>query len=222
MKLKDLKDNDKRLYKYCEEKQHCLDMLEALDEDLAVDRYQDTQPGGGNCADENRCSCEAYSDKLSKLTSEYVFGELYQQANIVDKKLLDRVLEVFENNYIRTIYSEFNPAVQMQAFMDCIFQLPFAEKEFSAEDIQLITEGGEHFVSLVKEAYDEAWDADLDDFRCDPILPGMKEAEKFLKDKGLLKESSLDSRIEGAKYKQGNISGFTPGLSVRKNDRGIE
>lgn len=196
MRLKDLKPYGINIINYCTNKEACESMLDALDEDLAVDRYQDTQPGGGKCVSDNRKQYEIYSAKLSELTSESVFGELYQNANSNEKELLDELLNIFDENYDHTLFFvEVDLAYQMMRFLDYVCDTTYAEKPFAEEDLQLLEEGGKHFVALAGESFDE----NLDGYT---FIPSKKATLEFLNGRSLLNNVSLNERIFNAQKQQ--------------------
>lgn len=202
MKLKDLKPYGISILNYCSNKEAWGSMLDALDEDLAVDRYQDTQPGGGNCVSDNRKRYKIYLDKLSELTSASVFGELYQNATSNEKSLLDELLDLFEENYKdKLFYVEVELSYQMSRFLDYVCDTTYAEKDFSSEDIQLLEEGGKYFVDLAAKTFDEK----IEEYT---FIPSKQLTLEFLNEKNLLNSVSLNDRILNAQkqQKQGNTS----------------
>ena len=81
MQIKELRPYTLNILNQCDDYQYCLKMLEALDEDMGVDAYQDTQPGGGNCVSKNRKEYEKYAMMLCDISVASAFKDLYKNAN---------------------------------------------------------------------------------------------------------------------------------------------
>ena len=180
MKLQDLKMHSNSIWNYCQNSERYENMLNALDEDLPVDRHQDTQPGGGDSEDKNRKDYEKVSEKLAALNGESVFGELYQDANKSNREVLDALLAEFRKNYsVQPIPpGEANLAYQMTRFLNCVSDLDYAKKDFTLDDIQLLTKGGNHFLELVTNS---EYDYDKEEFS---VVPTVETAKEFLKEEG--------------------------------------
>lgn len=158
MKIKALKDYVGKIEGCCYQRYHCNEMLVALDASYAEDVYQDTQPGGGSCARDNRNSTNEYEKLLGEQTTNSVFGALYDNASPDEKALLDALLNSFWKRYDAAFvcYDEIGTTYQMRRFMEFLCEQEFAEKEMELSDISLIEAGGDHFVALVAASWDEA------------------------------------------------------------------
>lgn len=173
MKVFELKDRCDAILHYCKRIDHCSSMIAALDEDLAVDIHQDTQPGGGNCYRDNRNSANRYEEELEQLSAKGVFGALYQKATADERVLLTNLLEEFQKKFNDFVPQKANQAYQMKRFIECVCELDFAEKEVTAEVIALLAKGGDFFHKLV--------DASFDDERCAfTFTPDVNTAAQFL------------------------------------------
>lgn len=194
MLLKELKDCGNNILRYCGMREMTEQMLTALDADLDVDYYQDTQAGGGDCVSTNRAEYEKYSQIRASLTTESVFGELYQKSNANDHELLDALLNACEKNVDPWLWGDHereqcDVAHKMCEFLRLVGDLNFAEKTFTMEDVQLITDAGKYFSELAKNSYD---------YENDEIHFHLDETEiiKFLQNKELipnLNSSSLNN-----------------------------
>lgn len=120
VRFKDLKPYAFRIHDYCSKIHHCQNMMSTLDADLAVDSYQDTQPGGGNCVSGNRKEFNEYEKELFNLTAESVFGELYQQASLEGKALLENFLSECEKRYCDTFMLELDSIYQVGNFLSFV------------------------------------------------------------------------------------------------------
>lgn len=159
MKIKELKNYTGKIFVYCANKDSIINMLEALDQDLGIDQYQDTQPGGGNCVFNNRSQYKEYEDKLEELTSEKVFGTLYHNLNKGEQRLLDALLKECYGKYEIKYFVEVTEVYQMCKFLNIVCDLEFADKTFTADDITLISEAGHYFAKMARKSYDEKTDS---------------------------------------------------------------
>ena len=175
MKLKTLNNYTGKIESYCYKCYDCNEMLNALDADYAVDVYQDTQPGGGSCAHDNRNSAAAYEKLLEEQTTNSVFGALYDNASSIEKGILDALLNAFSKHYDMPYvsYEEICTTYQMCRFMKFLCDMDFAEKEMEMTDIALIEAGGAHFVARTAAS----WDDEKRDFL---FTPTAETAAEFL------------------------------------------
>lgn len=187
MKLKVLKNYTDSILSSCEKEDYLSSMIDSLNEDLVYDRYQDTQPGGGMCEATNRENYHRYADELSNINSETVFGTLYQNADVREKELLDKLLDVCLNNYVGSVYVEANLVYQTLQFLNILCKTDFADKEFTAEDIDFILLGGKYFLNLVENSYDE----NRMEFSFNPDLNAVKS---FLSEYGISSCKSYEDK----------------------------
>lgn len=173
LQFKELKGYAGKILAYCHKVEHYNSMLNALDADLALEQYLDLQPGGGNCVKQNRSAAVAYEHRLNELSSESVFGSLYEKANSEEKRALDALLDVCARQYFDGCFEEIIPTYQMMKFMELVCELDFAEKEFTAEDVTLLKEGGNYFRTLV----DDSWNPEKGVFT---FAPDVDTAKTFL------------------------------------------
>lgn len=155
MKIKELEPYCIDLYRACVHTDRYLAKLSALDEDMSIDRYQDTQPGGGDCVDVNRASYEIYEKKLETLGAENVFESLYAKSSDSDRELLFCLLDKCKALYQWAPYSEFELVYQMVLFLEQFCDTKYANKKFEKDDIELLVSGGQHFVNLAYASYDK-------------------------------------------------------------------
>lgn len=147
MRICDLKDYGGRLYTYLKEAEHYNRILCDLDEDLGIDRYLDSQPGGGSCVRDNRKKYSLYSEKLSAITGASVFGELYKEADAYDKCFMD---EFFDVSY------RFNADDFLSAdlFFKCLSEEEAARRPMMLEDAVPLAESIREFSKLMRATYD--------------------------------------------------------------------
>jgi len=178
MRVKELKGCGSKIFEYCASVYNCDCTLSALDEDMELDSYLDTQPGGGNCLRNNRIEAEEYEGRLGNLSGETVFGVLYEKANAEEKELLNSLLDVCYREYsdaVGWVYeSERNPACQIVRFIEFACELDFAEKELNAESISFLVEGGKHFCALVEASWDDEKEETT-------FVPTIETAKQFLR-----------------------------------------
>ena len=154
MKVFELKEYCGKIMNCCHQVEACESMLTALDADLAVDIYQDTQPGGGNCYRDNRDGAARCEEELDQLSAESVFGLLYRKATDNERVLLTGLLDDFSKKFNDCVPEKADRAYQTTKFIECVCELDFAEKEITAEVISVLSKGGDYFQKLVDESYD--------------------------------------------------------------------
>lgn len=147
MRIYDLKDYGGRLYTYLKEAEHYNHILCDLDDDLWIDRYLDSQPGGGSCVRDNRKQCDLYSEKLSAITGELIFGELYKEADAYDKCFMD---EFFDVCY-RFSADDFLSA---DFFFKCLSEEEAARRPMMLEDTLPLAESIREFSRIMRKTYD--------------------------------------------------------------------
>ena len=181
MKIKDICGYKKEILSYCEKKTRYENMLIALDEDLSIDKYQDSQPGGGNCVFKNRKEYQKYEALLEQLDVESVFGNLYRESILKDRKLLQKLLNLCEDKYGDQYPMEINLLYQMLNFLDCLSSLEISEKELKEKDFDMIVHGGQYFKEYTERSYDQETEKFL-------LTPDERIAKKYLSKIGLLSE----------------------------------
>lgn len=170
MQFKQLKDYAQQLFEAIVEKKECYARCNALNEDLSVSRHEESIGNLGTVA-KNRAEYEKYSTRLKELTAENVFANLFKQAAAPDQELLNKLFAECESSYKNVIVSELNKSYQMCRFIDMAGATEFANKEFDAADIALISNSAEKIVGQIEASYD----AEIGDFTYRPNEKAVKE-----------------------------------------------
>lgn len=132
---------------YCAELDKYENLIAGLDEDLAIDRYQDTQPGGGDCVAKNRAKYDKYVEELSKLNAFSVFGDLYKGNETILTELLDRLYDS---------YSTFDNGLSISEAIKLICEYPeYTDKELTPDNIGIIAKVSEQLKEFYNPETDE-------------------------------------------------------------------
>lgn len=180
MQLKELKGYGDKIFHYCAQVEYAMNRMETVYENL---KFEHLTEEDGDFIAKNISESERLQSVLDSLTSESVFGGLYLNADMEDKRLLDALLAECVELFNDYALDEVNIASQMCAFLDKVCEMDFADKTFGEEDISLIKDAGFYFATLAQPTYDEEKEEFL--FVLDETM-----VDDFLKEKGF----SLDGK----------------------------
>ena len=111
-----------------------------------------------------------------------MFGSLYREAILKDRKLLQKLLNLCEDKYGDQYPMEINLLYQMLNFLDCLLSLDIGEKELKEKDFDMIVRGGQYFKEYVERSYDQETERFV-------LTPDERIAKRYLSEIGLHSET---------------------------------